>query len=244
MDTFSPAPELWLMPAGIAGSDMSTFATNQHINVLQRTQVWVVEDARTARRMISSVVQGYNFNERQWFELAKESHHETRADWKQAMKQAAAGAVWSLMSEAGMPGIADPGAEVVSWAHQLGWIVRVLSGPSSIIMALAASGFNGQQFAFHGYLPVDGKALGHKIQELEQAALRGATQLFIETPYRTERMFQALLQHLRPGTSLAVMAGLDSAQPFCGVRTAAAWAKQAPHIGKLPAVFLIGIPKT
>jgi 16S rRNA (cytidine1402-2'-O)-methyltransferase len=242
-DTFTPPSELWLMPAGIAGCDMRSFATAQHLEVLNKAAIWVVEEARTARRMIASVIQGFDFDSRQWYELPKSHKGQASDPWEQAMKEAPQGSVWALMSEAGMPAVADPGAEVVSLAHRLGWSVKVLSGPSSMMMALAASGFNGQQFAFHGYLPVESRPLQQKIQELEQGALRGATQLFIETPYRTDRMLQALLQTLRPGTWLAVMAGLDGPEAFCAVKTAADWVKNPPSVGKLPAVFLIGMPK-
>jgi 16S rRNA (cytidine1402-2'-O)-methyltransferase len=242
-DTIKSSSELWLVPAGIAGCDMSSFATERHLKVMNSAAVWVVEEARTARRMIASVIKGFDFDRRQWFQLEKEQKNASAPLWKQAMKSAPPGAVWALMSEAGMPGVADPGAEVVSLAHNLGWSVNVLSGPSSIIMALAASGFNGQQFHFHGYLPVEGKALHQRIQELEQAALRGTTQLFIETPYRSDRMMQALLQNLRPGTSLSVMAGLDEPNAFCAVKTTGEWSKNVPQIGKRPTVFLIGMPK-
>lgn len=242
-DTNNPPAVLWLVPAGIAGCDMHSFATARHIEVIRSAEVWVVEEARTARRMIASVIQGFDFDSRQWFQLEQAQKPSDMVAWKQAMKAAPRGSVWALMSEAGMPAVADPGAEVVSLAHKLGWSVQVLSGPSSIIMALAASGFNGQQFFFHGYLPVDGRALQQKIQELEQAALRGVTQLFIETPYRSDRMLQALLQSLRPGTWLSVMAGLDEPDAFCAVKTAADWAKNLPTIGKRPTVFLLGIPK-
>lgn len=242
-DTNNPPSELWLVPAGIAGCDMRSFATARHLAVMTSAKVWVVEEARTARRMIASVIQGFDFDSRQWFTLENNQKTSTMSSWKQAMKTAPRGEIWALMSEAGMPAVADPGAEVVSMAHKLGWSVQVLSGPSSIIMALAASGFNGQQFHFHGYLPVEGKALHQKIQELEQAALRGTTQLFIETPYRSDRMMQALLQGLRPGTALSVMAGLDEPDALCAVKTAGEWAKSIPSIGKRPTVFLIGVPK-
>ena len=241
-ETFAAPKVLWLMPAGIAGNDMRSFATENHLEVLQRASCWVVENARTARRMVASVLQGFDFDSRLWFELPKDRDSRGVADWKEAMKSAPAGAVWVLMSEAGMPAVADPGAEVVSFAHKLGWSVKVLSGPSSIIMALASSGFNGQQFAFHGYLPVETRELQKKIQELEPPANKGITQLFIETPYRTERMLQTLLKTLRPGTWLAVMANLEGADVFCRVDRVSEWLSKPSAPAKLPAVFLLGMP--
>jgi 16S rRNA (cytidine1402-2'-O)-methyltransferase len=236
-------PLLWLMPVGLGESGMATFAQESHRVAATQVQYWIVEQVRTARRMLSSLQSGYPFDEKQWFEIGKEGQHEALvlvAEWRTAMRKAAPGSVWGLMSEAGMPGIADPGAAVVGLAHELGWEVRVLPGPSSIFMALALSGFNGQQFAFHGYLPVDPPALQRTLQALEAQALRGIAQIFIETPYRTHRMLETLLRSLKPQTGLAVTAGLESAHFFSYSGAVASWkGKQLPE-GKVPAVFVLG----
>jgi 16S rRNA (cytidine1402-2'-O)-methyltransferase len=156
------------------------------------------------------------------------------------MRSASPGSVWGLMSEAGMPGIADPGAAVVAYAHQLGWEVRALAGPSSIFMALALSGFNGQQFAFHGYLPVEPPALLRALQALEAQAQKGIAQIFIETPYRTHRMLETLLRNLKPQTGLSVTAGLDTPQFFCYSGPVSGWKDKRLPEGKVPAVFVLG----
>lgn len=231
------------MPVGLGEGGMSGFAQALHIQVANEVQCWIVEQVRTARRMLSSIQTAYPFDEKQWFEIGKEGQHDAGAlqqDWKTAMRKAGPGEVWGLMSEAGMPGIADPGAAAVAYAHRLGWEVRVLSGPSSIFMALALSGFNGQQFAFHGYLPVEPPALQRAVQALEVQAQRGVAQLFIETPYRTHRMLDFLLRTLKPNTGLSVTAGLDTAQFFSFSGPASAWKGRHLPEGKVPAVFVLG----
>lgn len=231
------------MPVGLGEHGMTLFATAGHVQAASQVQSWIVEQVRTARRMLSSLQTAYPFDEKEWFEIGKEGQHDAReleTNWKAAMRHAAPGAVWGLMSEAGMPGIADPGAAVVAFAHQLGWEVRVLPGPSSIFMALALSGFNGQQFAFHGYLPVEPPALQRTVQGLEVQAQRGVSQLFIETPYRTHRMLETLLRILKPGTGLSVTAGLETDRFFSYSGPVSSWkGKQLPE-GKVPAVFVLG----
>jgi 16S rRNA (cytidine1402-2'-O)-methyltransferase len=145
-----------------------------------------------------------------------------------------------LISEAGVPGVADPGAAVVRRAHALGLKVVPLVGPSSLTLALMASGLEGQRFAFHGYLPVEEHALAARLRALESASRRErATQLFIETPYRNDRMLRAILQHCAPATLLCVAS--DLTQPGESVRTQSieAWRRAPPEIGKRPTVFLL-----
>jgi len=236
-------PRLWLVPAGLGDNGMTGFAQPAHVQAVHAVQCWIVEQVRTARRMLASLQSGLPFDEKQWFEIGKSGQHDAArldAEWKAAMRQAPPDAVWGLMSEAGMPGIADPGASVVAYAHQLGWEVRVLAGPSSIFMALALSGFNGQQFAFHGYLPVEPPALLRAVQALEAQAQKGVAQIFIETPYRTHRMLETLLRNLKPQTGLSVTAGIDTPQFFSYAGPVSGWKdKQLPE-GKIPAVFVLG----
>jgi 16S rRNA (cytidine1402-2'-O)-methyltransferase len=236
-------PLLWLMPVGLGEGGMATFAQEAHRQAANQVQCWIVEQVRTARRMLSSMHSAYPFDKKQWFEIGKEGQHDARTlegEWKAAMRKATPGSVWGLMSEAGMPGIADPGAAVVAYAHQLGWEVRALAGPSSIFLALALSGFNGQQFAFHGYLPVESPALLRALQALEAQAQKGIAQIFIETPYRTHRMLETLLRNLKPQTGLSVTAGLDTPQFFSYSGPVAGWKDKRLPEGKVPAVFVLG----
>jgi 16S rRNA (cytidine1402-2'-O)-methyltransferase len=141
---------------------------------------------------------------------------------------------------AGCPAVADPGALLVRAAHEAGITVVPLVGPSAILLALMASGLNGQRFAFHGYLPVDAAARASKIRELEQRSKReDATQIFIETPYRNDVMLQALMEHGADPTLLCVAADLTQPDEFIATRTIAAWRKKLPALNKRPAVFLL-----
>jgi len=145
-----------------------------------------------------------------------------------------------LLSEAGLPAVADPGAALVQAAHALGIVVEPLAGPSALLLALAASGLNGQSFAFVGYLPVDATARAARIRELDALSRRlGQTQIAIETPYRNDALLGALIEHLQPGTRLAVASGLTLPGARCETRAVQAW-RAAPGLalgGRLPTVF-------
>jgi 16S rRNA (cytidine1402-2'-O)-methyltransferase len=153
-----------------------------------------------------------------------------------------AGNDMGLLSEAGMPAVADPGSSVVKAAHDLGLRVVPLSGPASLLLALAASGLNGQNFAFVGYLPQDAQARTQRIRELEALALRtGQTQLFIETPYRNTALTQALLQTLQHNTRLAIAYGLTLESANVRSETVKGWrSKPVAAHDRTPAVFAIG----
>lgn len=145
-----------------------------------------------------------------------------------------------LVAEAGAPGIADPGAAVVRRAHELGLRVVPLTGPSSLMLALMASGLEGQRFAFHGYLPVEDRALAERIRALETASRRErATQLVIETPYRNDRLLRALLQHCTASTLLCVATHLTKPDESVRTQSIDAWRRATHEIGKRPTVFLL-----
>ena len=161
-------------------------------------------------------------------------------DLRPLLAPALAGHDMGLLSEAGLPAVADPGAALVQAAHALGLVVVPMSGPTSLLLALAASGLNGQSFAFVGYLPVEPAARAARIRELELLSRRaGQTQIAIETPYRNDALLAALVQHLQPTTQLAVASGLTLPDARCETRTIAAWrqTKVAALGGRLPAVF-------
>jgi len=145
-----------------------------------------------------------------------------------------------LMSDAGAPGIADPGALIVAKAHKMGLTVKPLSGPSSLILALMSSGMNGQNFAFNGYLPVDQKARKQMILKLEKKGMReNQAQLFIETPYRNQSLFKDLLATLAPTTLLCVGCELTLATEFIKTLTVKEWKSQRPNLEKKPCIFII-----
>ena len=162
-------------------------------------------------------------------------------DLQPLLAAALAGHDVGLLSEAGLPGVADPGAALVQTAHALGITVQPMAGPSSLLLALAASGLNGQSFAFVGYLPVDATARAARIRELDALSRRqGQTQIAIETPYRNDALIKALAEHLQPGTRLSVASGLTLPGGRCETRSAQQWRANpgAALGGRLPAVFL------
>jgi len=215
---------------------------------------WICENAKSARAYLKRIDALHSLaaplQAMQIVELPRDVHKKgdhtpgTGFDAKPLLAAALAGHDIGLLSEAGMPAVADPGSSVVRAAHDLGLSVRPLTGPVSLLLALAASGLNGQNFAFVGYLPQDAAQRTQRIRELESLALRtGQTQLFIETPYRNSAMLQALLQGLQHNTRLAVARGLTL--PGASVRsdTVKGWRSpaQVPSADdRLPAVFAIG----
>jgi 16S rRNA (cytidine1402-2'-O)-methyltransferase len=217
-----------------------------------RLQHWVCENAKTLRAHLKRVGEVHPLAQPlqalQVQELPREVHkkgdHAVAFDARPLLAAALEGHDIGLASEAGMPAVADPGSSVVRAAHDLGIEVVPLVGPVSLLLALAASGLNGQNFAFNGYLPQDPAQRAQRIRELESMALKSAqTQLFIETPYRNEALLGALLQSLQPNTRLAVACGLTLAQGRCRSETVKAWKQNAKTAGldlSLPAVFAIG----
>jgi len=215
---------------------------------------WISENAKSTRAFLKRVdaltplaqpIQAQQITELPRAVHKKGDHHGgARLDARALLAPALQGQDIGLISEAGMPAVADPGSSVVRAAHDLGLEVLPLVGPVSILLTLAASGLNGQDFAFVGYLPQDAAARAQRIRELEALALKtGQTQLFIETPYRNPALWQALLQTLKPGTRLAIGQGLTLADAHIQSRAVSAW-QQARNadatLARAPAVFAIG----
>ena len=209
---------------------------------------WVCENAKTTRALLKRVHAlvplALPLQQIQITELPRPAKGGGKPsappDLRPLLAPALAGHDVGLLSEAGLPAVADPGAALVQAAHALGLVVVPLSGPTSLLLALAASGLNGQSFAFVGYLPVEAAARATRIRDLEALSRRaGQTQIAIETPYRNDALLAALVQHLQPATQLAVASGLTLPDAHCQMRTVAAWrqAKVTALGGQLPAVF-------
>ncbi len=211
---------------------------------------WVCENAKSTRAFLKRVHEFYPLavalQEQQMAELPHKVHkkgdHTGDFDASGLLSAALHGHDIGLISEAGMPAVADPGSSVVRAAHALGLKVVPLVGPVSLLLALAASGLNGQNFAFVGYLPQDAAQRSQRIRELESLALKtGQTQLFIETPYRNAAMLEALLQALKPSTRLSISSGLTLSNAQVRSDPASAWKQRAKPLDKhTPAVFAIG----
>ena len=209
---------------------------------------WVAENAKTTRaflkRVDAVVALAQPLQSLAIIELPrprKGTAHAAPADLRSLLAPALEGHDIGLISEAGLPAVADPGAALVQAAHALGVEVVALAGPSSLLLALAASGLNGQSFAFVGYLPVEAQERGARIRELESLSRRsGQTQLMIETPYRNAALLGALLAHLNPATRLSVSSGLTLAGGFTRTDTVAAWrARPRELAADVPAVFAL-----
>jgi 16S rRNA (cytidine1402-2'-O)-methyltransferase len=212
---------------------------------------WICENAKSARAFLKRVGEvqplAVPLQQMQIQELPREvhkkgDHHPAAFDARPLLQAAVQGTDVGLLSEAGMPAVADPGSSVVRAAHDLGLVVVPLVGPVSLLLALAASGLNGQNFAFVGYLPQDAGQRAHRLRELEALALRtGQTQLFIETPYRNLALWQAMLLSLKPDTRLATASALTLPTARCRSASVGAWKKEAvPVVNDRPAVFAIG----
>jgi 16S rRNA (cytidine1402-2'-O)-methyltransferase len=214
---------------------------------------WAVENAKTARAFLKRVdavaALAAPLQELDLRELPRPRKGSgapvDAAEWKALLAPALAGRDVGLLSDAGLPAVADPGASLVAAAHELGMTVEPLAGASSLTLALAASGLNGQRFAFEGYLPQDPTQRQQRTRELEQRSRReGQTQLVIETPYRNEALLQALCQHLQAQTRLSVACGLTSAAGWCRTLPVSEWRRQLVAPGRsampdtLPAVFM------
>ena len=226
---------LFLIPTILAPDTQETVLSPQIREVVSNLNVFFVEELRTARRFISSLKLNKVIDDITFFELNKDTPpQQTLAQLKNLTTDA------GIISEAGCPGIADPGAVAVGFAHQLGHKVVPLVGPSSILMALMASGFNGQSFTFNGYLPIN-KVLKIKVlQALEQTAKKkNQTQIFMETPFRNNQMLDDVLQSLNPETLLCIASNVTAEDEFIKTLPVKEWRKSKPDLHKKPTIFLL-----
>ena len=203
----------------------------------QKIKFFFVENVRTARRFLKKIDQNINIDELVFMEINKRTRH---VDMVQFLEDAQGNDV-GVISEAGCPGVADPGADVVKAAHQKGITVKPLVGPSSILLSLMASGFNGQSFTFVGYIPIKHPSRGKTMHYMEQQAIKhDQTQIFIETPYRNNSLMEELVKTLNSNTRLCVACDLTLETEFIKTKTLGEWKKQLPDLHKRPAIFLIG----
>lgn len=235
--TGTPKGILYLVPTVLGDTSPEFVLPAGTIQILQSLEILIVEQIRTARRLLSKIQIPRPIDSIQFFELNK---HTSSFEIKSFLDPILLGKSVGLLSEAGTPCVADPGAVIVELAHRLGIKVVPLTGPSSIILALMASGFNGQNFAFHGYLPIQAGERITAIKSLEKNAMTTfQTQIFIETPFRNLQLFDALVNNCHPETLLCVAANISCIDEFIQSRTIAVWRKNMPEIHKIPTVFLI-----
>lgn len=212
-----------------------------NLDVMNSLDYFIVENVRSARRFLSKAGVERRIEELEFVELNE--HTRSAQDVERMLKPVLEGRSAGVISEAGVPGVADPGADVVALAHRKGVRVVPLVGPSSILMAIMASGLNGQSFAFVGYLPVKEPERIKRLKELERRAKdENQAQLFIEAPYRNIKLFETMLKTLSPKLKLTVAVDITSPEEFIKTRTVEEWKRSGmPDMAKRPTIFLLGI---
>ena len=231
-------PTLYLIPTPISSGSPDLVLSPHVSKIVDQLEFFIVEDIRTARRFIRKILPGKNIDELTFFILNKHTGDHELESFIDPLKE---GKPVGLMSEAGLPAVADPGARIISLVHKMQFRVSSLSGPSSIFLALNASGLNGQNFAFRGYLPVKQRERIREIKKLEEYVYRdNQTQIFMETPYRNEALVQDILSTCRPETKLTIAADLTGERELIATKPVAKWKGRLPGLHKIPAVFLLG----
>jgi 16S rRNA (cytidine1402-2'-O)-methyltransferase len=228
---------LYLIPTPLAEEPIYHTLSTEQIAIVKELRYFIVEDLRTARRFLRKCDPTFPIDDSKFFEL---NQHTPFNEISTMLAPLLSGHNCGIMSEAGMPCIADPGSEIVKLAHSKGIKVAPFPGPSSIFLLLAASGFSGQSFAFNGYLPVEKKMRDLKIKELEKAIYHfNQTQIFIETPYRNHQLLEALINNCQADTMLCIGRDLTSTSEWIRTYKIADWRKQSPALSKRPAIFAL-----
>jgi 16S rRNA (cytidine1402-2'-O)-methyltransferase len=232
-------PALYLIPVELGDTSQERVLPSYNREVILGIRHFIVEEVRSARRFLKRVDRDIDIDSLTFYPMGK---HADAALFASYLRPLEAGEAMGVISEAGCPAVADPGADVVAIAQKKGLRVVPLVGPSSMILAVMASGLNGQSFAFHGYLPIDATERVKRLKQLEvRAQQEHQTQLFIETPYRNAKLFETLCTTLRPQTRICVAAGITTDEEWIRTMTVAEWRRQRlPDLSKIPAIFLIG----
>ncbi|MCQ2576482.1 MAG: SAM-dependent methyltransferase [Treponema sp.] len=236
--TEKKSPALYLIPVTLGETEINQVLPSYNHDVIVNIKHFIVENIRSARRFLKKTEKSIDIDELTFYELNRHTDRNFIAEYLKPMEK---GLDVGIISEAGCPAIADPGADVVAIAQKKGYKVVPLVGPSSIIMSVMGSGFNGQSFAFNGYLPVENPERIKALRKLENKVYNeDQTQLFIETPYRNGKMFETIVNNLKPNTKLCVAAGITCPEEYIKTRTIAEWKKNPlPDMGKVPAIFLL-----
>lgn len=229
---------LYLIPTPISDRSPGSIINSQTKEIISTLQWFLAENIRTSRRFISSLQLGLTIETLRFDELSKDTPDAVIGAY---LKKILGGESAGVMSEAGCPGIADPGAKITALAHQRQIEVVPLVGPSAIFMALMSSGFSGQSFTFHGYLPIDPKAARAKILEMEKEVRHsGTTQIFMETPYRNNQLLELLLACCHSSTLLSISCNITATDELIKTQTVRSWGTSKPDLHKKPTIFLIG----
>ena len=230
-------PALYLITATLGETPPKQVLPEYNIEIISRISYFIVENIRTARRFIKSILPNTDIDALTFFTLNKHTSPDDIAGYLNPLSDNKS---IGIISEAGCPCVADPGADVVAIAQMRNFKVVPLVGPSSILLALMASGFNGQSFTFHGYLPIDAAERSKFLKLLEQNIItRNQTQIFIETPFRNNKMLENIIRNCRPQTKLCIAADITLPTEFIKTKSIEDWKKHFPDLNKRPCIFLL-----
>lgn len=228
---------LFLIPVTLGETEHRNVLPEYNREVIIELKYFIVENIRTARRFLKKMEPSIDIDSLTFYELNKHTSPDDVAGYLAPM---ARGESVGVISEAGCPAVADPGADVVAIAQRKNYKVVPLVGPSSILMSVMGSGFNGQSFAFHGYLPIDAAERTNMIKKLEQRIYsENQTQLFIETPYRNNKLAEELVRTCRPSTRMCIASNITCEDEYIKTRSVKEWAGKIPDLSKKPTIFLI-----
>ena len=229
---------LYLIPVTLGDTPLDRVLPSYNAEIVLGLRHFIVEEVRTARRFLKQVCRDIDIDALQVYPMGK---HADAARFSQYLEPLRRGESMGVISEAGCPAVADPGADVVAICQREGLEVVPLVGPSSILLAVMGSGFNGQSFAFNGYLPIPPAERAKRLKQLEaRSQAEGQTQLFIETPYRNDKLLADLLATLHPSTRLCIASGLTTEAQSIRTLSVKAWRQlPPPTIGKVPTIFAI-----
>lgn len=228
---------LYLIPVTLGDTSVAQVLPSYNSELILTIKYFIVENIRSARRFLKKTEPSINIDDLTFFELNKHTKPEQIENYLQPLTN---GFDVGLLSEAGCPAIADPGADIVAIAQRKNLKVIPLVGPSSILLSLMASGFNGQSFAFHGYLPIDGGERVKKLKQLEQRIYtEHQTQIFIETPYRNGKLADDLIKNCQPSTKLCIAMNITCEDEYIRTLPVKQWTKNLSDMDKKPCVFLI-----
>ncbi len=228
---------LYLIPVTLGETSIEQVLPTYNKEIILQIKYFIVENIRSARRFLKKVESSINIDELTFYELNKHTKPEDIENYLNPMVN---GFHVGIISEAGCPAIADPGSDIVAIAQKKNYKVVPLVGPSSILLSLMASGFNGQGFAFHGYLPIDGAERIRKIKQLENLIHHEhQTQIFIETPYRNQKLVEDIIKHCTPSTKLCIAMNITCENEYIRTLSVKQWAKQLPDMAKQLCIFLL-----
>lgn len=228
---------IYLIPNTLGECNLENVLPAGNTKVITEIKHFIVEDVRTARRFLKLVNKQIEIDTLTFYTLNQHTDPAVISSYLDPVKQ---GFDVGVISEAGCPAVADPGADVVAIAQKRGYRVVPLVGPSSILLSIMASGFNGQSFAFTGYLPIDEAERIKKLKKMESRIYsEHQTQIFIETPYRNQKLLEQLIRHCQPSTKLCIAYGITTPQESIRTKTMAEWKKEMPQLEKVPCIYLL-----